>query len=230
MFVMRSIVASLLLMLVAALRAQGPVADVPEVPTFLLRYDQVRKDINLSPAAAERVGKMEAASRARIQALMKPGKRPDMKAFTAESLRSQKEIAGVLTAPQRARLKQIGYQFAGPFSLLTPKVDKQLNLSEAQRKKLKATFLASIQRTQKEVSATMPKQTGGFANRPTPEAASTMARIRIAETKKLAAETAKILTPAQNKRWQGMLGKPFPLEILYAPYVPMGGRPKRGGG
>jgi len=131
------------------------------------------------------------------------GERPDMNAIrTAMEKMNEKgktELAKILDAGQMKRIDEIQIQLAGANALLLPAVQKALGLSPDQISKLTA-----LQQKQQEANMSiMEKQRNQEISREEAQAA------REKNTKALADEFNKVLTPEQQDKFKGMAGAPF---------------------
>jgi len=124
-----------------------------------------------------------------------------------------KAIDGVLTPAQAKRLRQIDMQERWPAVLLDPDVQKELGLTDAQKKKL-GEVTADYERK----SGRLKRGTSGGAAAKTipgtdiplagqdPLTGVTPAMLR----KEYALAMKTVLTPGQQTKWDELVGKPFP--------------------
>lgn len=113
-------------------------------------------------------------------------------------------INNVLSATQKARLKQIELQMQGGSALLNPEVQKSLGITAAQK-----TKLTSLRETsQKDMRAKM--EAARKANKPLDPAA--MQKLRKAQDAKFLA----VLSASQKAKWNTMIGKPFAMPAMRA--------------
>ena len=119
-----------------------------------------------------------------------------------------------LTAEQLKRLQQLTLQQEGPWALpADPVVVTELKITDEQRKKLQAT----VGEMQKKVQPLMEEAQSGRAQ--PQEIMPRIMAIRMEYSGKL----EMILTDAQKKQWQELLGKPF--DPVMPPGGPTGQRP-----
>jgi hypothetical protein len=111
-----------------------------------------------------------------------------------------RDLKDVLQPAQRDRLGQLILQQEGPFALGRDDVRKELKITQEQMKK----FMAIVQDLQGKVQAVVKEaQSGGNPEEIRPK----IERLR----KDHARELEAVLTDAQKKQWQEMLGPPFEL-------------------
>lgn len=113
-------------------------------------------------------------------------------------------INNVLSATQKARLKQIELQMQGGSALLSPEVQKSLGITAAQKTKLTSLRDAS----QKDMRAKM--EAARKANKPMDPTA--MQKLRKAQDAKYLA----VLSASQKAKWNTMIGKPFAMPAMRA--------------
>jgi hypothetical protein len=109
-------------------------------------------------------------------------------------------LKDTLKDDQRKRLRQLELQQEGPF-VLGGELGKELKITDDQRKQ----FMAVVQDLQKKVEPLVKEaQSGGNPDDIRPK----LMKIRKEHEGKIEA----ILTDAQKKQWQEMLGKPLDLD------------------
>ena len=113
-------------------------------------------------------------------------------------------INNVMSATQKARLKQIELQMQGGSALLNPEVQKSLGITAAQKTKLTSLRESS----QKDMRAKM--EAARKANKPMDPAA--MQNLRKAQDAKYLA----VLSASQKAKWNTMIGKPFAMPAMRA--------------
>lgn len=207
--------------------AQGSV-DLPDLPVFLLRYPAVANELKLTPAKVAEIAAIERKWTNRYMAMIAPTpqnpnqvRQPTRKEMAEALKKKDASIASLLSAPQKARLKQIGYQYAGGFALTDRKVAKLLGMSEKQRHDIEAEGLRAIQRMNAATNNTVPRGSG-FRNRPS-SMKEAIARQTAARTKMMAElgkAARRTLTPKQWNQWMSLQGKAFPVSLLYSPRIP----------
>jgi hypothetical protein len=176
--------------------------------SFFVFRDKVQDDLKLS---AEQKDKLDGELRERIQDAMqffqklqdlKPEERE--KELMAYRRKAQEKLAAVLKDTlkddQRKRLRQLELQQEGPF-VLGGELGKELKITDEQRKE----FMGVVQGMQKKMEPLIKEaQSGGNPEDIRPK----LMKIRREHEGKIEA----ILTDAQKKQWQEMLGKPLELE------------------
>lgn len=146
--------------------------------------------------------KITAAQKSSLEKIMKEMRAQPRDKVTRESMQKyQTRMMGVLSASQKARLKQIELQARGGSALLDPDIQKQLGITAAQKSKLKALQ----DKFRKENMAKF--EAARKANKPMDFSA--MQKQRKAEDAKLMA----VLSQAQKAKWKAMTGKPFDMPM-----------------
>jgi hypothetical protein len=130
----------------------------------------------------------------------------------------EQALAKLLTAAQRERFKQIGWQSQGIFAFKEPEVVKALQLTPAQR--------AQIREIEREAFARRfflrphPESRGPSPDRPPPEASQLNPR-------DVVLKVLDILDDAQKQTWQALTGEPFQDPQDEFPFGPFGPPPRR---
>ncbi len=106
----------------------------------------------------------------------------------------------VLSQPQLLRLRQIEVQAQGPMAILAPDVQRELNMSEEQVRRAGDVWRRHMQ----QMTAAFEQARSGENAMPLQD--------RKAMQKKLEADLAAVLTPAQTERFKQLGGKPFQFE------------------
>jgi hypothetical protein len=199
--------------------AKNPGAEIPEEvrrqllqafgPTFLVFRAKVQTELEVTDAQRQ---KLDERLTETVQDAMrffeklnerKPEERE--KALGAYRQQAQEKLTDfqkeTLKPGQLARLRQIRLQHEGPFALGDPEVARELKLSDEQR----LQFMAVVQGMQKQVQPLIKEaQSGGKPEEIGPK----VMKLRQEHVGKIEA----ILTDAQKKQWQELLGKPFALD------------------
>lgn len=178
--------------------------------SFLVYRDKVQDDLKLT---SEQKEKLEGHLKDRLPDFMKffeglgekkaDEREKELKAFRQTA---QEKLAPVLKdtlkADQTKRLRQLELQQEGALALWeSPEVGNELKITAEQRKQ----FMAIVQELQKKVGPLIKEaQSGGNAEEIGPK----VMKIRKEAEGKLEA----LLTDAQKKQWQEMLGKPLKLD------------------
>lgn len=208
------------LVLVGLAGAPAAAQDVPEEArkaiaqnlhgSFLVFRDKVQDDLKLT---SEQKEKLEGHLKDRLPDFMKffeglgekkaDEREKELKAFRQTA---QEKLAPVLKdtlkADQTKRLRQLELQQEGALALWeSPEVGKELKITDEQRKQ----FMVVVQELQKKIGPLIKEaQSGGNAEEIRPK----VMKIRKEAEGKLEA----LLTDAQKKQWQEMLGKPLKLD------------------
>lgn len=195
-----------------------------EYPLFLLRRSLVQKELKISAATAKKLDQIQKESMARYLKLIAPGPEDPSQVRAADPVKVRQErmktdaaMLALLSATQKSRLLQIGYQYNGAFSFAEPTVAKKLGLSANQKSKLDSAAKAAMDEYHKAVSPIV--RPGSIVKPHTPIATTTkrLMEAKVTMMKKLNAAADKILTGAQRKVWKQMQGKPFDVAPLYNP-------------
>lgn len=167
----------------------------------------VQRDINATDDQKTKIAALNETMREEMRGAFSGfaggGERPDMNAIRASmekmNEKGKTELAKILDAGQMKRIDEIQIQLAGANALLLPAVQKALGLSPDQVSKLTA-----LQQKQQEANMSiMEKQRNQEISREEAQAA------REKNTKALADEFNKVLTPEQSDKFKAMAGKPF---------------------
>lgn len=112
----------------------GPVLSMPQVQKELkLSDDQITK-------LKDALGKVMSNYRDTFTKLQRMSPEEQQKTFKALNEESQKAIGGVLKPEQLKRYKQIQWQMSGFGAIQDPELQKELKLSDEQKKKLDSHF------------------------------------------------------------------------------------------
>ncbi|MBX3110698.1 MAG: hypothetical protein KF857_01710 [Fimbriimonadaceae bacterium] len=110
--------------------------------SFLLRREDVQKDLKLTTEQKTKLDEIQQAQREKMREMFQNGGGgTDRQAMMEAMQKMQKEndeaVNKVLTADQQKRLKQIGIQLAGDRAILDPEVQKELGMTAEQTDKIK---------------------------------------------------------------------------------------------
>lgn len=110
--------------------------------SFLLRREDVQKDLKLTTEQKSKLDEIQQAQREKMREMFQNGGGgTDRQAMMEAMQKMQKEndeaVNKVLTADQQKRLKQIGIQLAGDRAILDPEVQKELGMTAEQTDKIK---------------------------------------------------------------------------------------------
>ncbi len=124
------------------------------------------------------------------------------KKFAEATQAAEKEMAGILSAEQTKRLKEITLQQAGPMALARPEVAKDVGLTDDQLAKIKEITDAYASETRAQFQAG-----GGGGDRE--EARKKRETLR----KDTGDKVLALLKDDQKKAWEKLVGEPFKGEI-----------------
>lgn len=127
--------------------ALGPFLSNPDVQKELKLSDE---QINKLKDSIGKVLEKYKADMANFQRMSPDEQQKKMKAFSEEN---NKAILGVLDAKQKKRFKQIQWQVSGDWSLQDPELQKELKLSDEQKKKLDGIFNEAQKKTQELIKS-----------------------------------------------------------------------------
>jgi hypothetical protein len=189
------------------------------ISRVLIENADVQKDLKVTPEQARKIGELAKEIRKadqlfllRIQADL-TGTPPTPEQIKATVLAEwykkliathekdpgpavAKYLTELLTAEQNKRLAQLDAQARGPFAFLDGKIAGELGITEVQR----AAIAKELQESNKKKSAIFKDAKGE----------NQKAQKKIAELHRgLTADFVKMLTPAQEKIWQSLVGEPF---------------------
>lgn len=203
---------------------------------MLLRSEAVQKDLGLSAEAVEKITKLAEETQGQMRAEMEKltggggfqalqnlsdeqrqefqKKMLELTQKTQE--KTQAALKDVLNAEQQTRLKQIGWQVAGPQAINDAEVAKELNLTDDQKKQLAAAGEEATSKL-RELGRGEGDQQERFAK---------MQEINKARDEKVAG----VLTADQKAAFEKLKGKAFDVSQLRGGFGPGGGRPGRGPG
>lgn len=223
--------ALLLLLLTAFARPQTPPPPIERIGLTLLTSPEIRKELKLSKEVSAQVEAEFKAYVEKAQSLFQ-GKttQAEQKAALGELRKVQdataSRILGKLTPSQRLRLRQLTLQSQSVLLILHPEVVKELGLTSQQIGKLKGirekaeAKVRELEMRRRSQLEAVPKPRQGAGQK---EVQDYNQRIQ-AEIKSFAATDQKqiqswskeaerdslaVLTPAQRKKWDQMLGPRF---------------------
>jgi hypothetical protein len=184
----------------------------------MLEQPSVQREIQATPQQVSDAKQLADSLRGRLQGL---SQLPKEEAAARVAEVRQTAIAGqqkILSAQQYARLREIGWQQAGPLIALgIPEVAQGVGLTMSQRVHLKELQEGMIQRV-----ARMAPQQGGVGR-----IRSTLDALRELQASKQQADAQALalLTPEQQQSWSRLQGAPFQGEVSFG-----GGAGGLGGG
>jgi hypothetical protein len=134
--------------------AQAALAEAPEPRALLgpelmlLSQPEVQTDLNLTRQQAKKIDALAAGFRAdagRAQGAKGKADSPDPTANLDEEVAAyNRELAVVLTGPQRQRVREIQIQMLGNVALLEPPIQKQVGLSPEETKQIDAAAQENV--------------------------------------------------------------------------------------
>src|SRR4051812_18562218 len=90
-----------------------------QYPVFLIRYPSVQKDLGLSAGTTQKITQLQKDSERRYMSMISPApggtgnvRQPTRKQIEGERQKTESAILVLLSAKQKARLKEIGLQYA----------------------------------------------------------------------------------------------------------------------
>jgi Spy/CpxP family protein refolding chaperone len=185
-------------------RGMGPGMG-PGGGLFLLRLDQVQKELNLTDDQKEKIKTL-------TQDLM-PGRPPEGQAPSREERqarmeKARKALADILKPEQMERFKQIEIQVQGAAALMNPDIAKTLAITDDQKAKLKAIGDETREKMQKLFESMRD------LSRDEREAKRTENQKAIRELGKEAMDKSlAVLTSEQRDKFEKMKGKKFDLDF-----------------
>jgi hypothetical protein len=185
----------------------------------LLHYPEVQQELKLTPEQEQKLKQAQKDTQAHmvelVRGMSKLSPEERRKRFGTFQDEQDRTLVDLLSAKQRARLRQIEIQAAGPEALLRTDVAGELGLSGDQRQRL---------RTAAEAGTTdLETATAAYRNQQNLTAAQQEAvKQRISEVRKESGlKLMRILTAAQRKQFEELQGPPF--------HLPDGGTPVASG-
>lgn len=176
-------------------------------PAFMVFRDKVQEELKLSDEQKKKLEKrLQDTVQDAMQFFQKPGDNTEEreKEHHAYVEKAQENLTaflqGLLQEEQFKRLRQVMLQREGLFALGHPEVMKELEITDKQRQQ----FVEVVQELQKKTEPLMKEaQNGGKPEEIGPK----LMKVRKEHEGKIDA----ILSDAQKKQWQKMLGKPLDL-------------------
>lgn len=213
-------------------QAPGNVGTVSDASYGLLDDPAVRKEIKLTPTQDAFIkGEFKRVNESVRQIMSKrPTNEAEMKAAQSKMGSLQLNFyAGLkkkLTPPQAKRLRELGLQFFGPFSMLSPEIQKELGMTSAQVNKVKAAQKSLFDKTKELQSMrrdqvrTIPPPKDRNDQKAVKEyvakVQAMMAKFGPGDGKTIAgykksaeAQALNALSAAQKGKWQAMKGVKF---------------------
>ncbi len=181
-------------------------------PAMLLNSQDVQKELKLTDEQKEKVTKFGEEQREKMREAFQDaqGDREKMQDLMRKSAEAgEKFVKDTLKPEQQKRLHQIQLQAGGVQTFNDEKVQKELNLTDAQKEKLK-TLSDDLNKDRQELF-----QGGGGAE--------TMQKMQ-ALNKEYLTKAQDVLNAEQKTKWKEMTGEPFTGQVFG------GFRGRRGGG
>jgi hypothetical protein len=169
---------------------------------FFVSRDKVQEELKFSDYQKKKLREKltDDVQEAKKVFSLKAGERD--KAMQSLRQTSHKKLAGflkeILTLEQLKRFQQLKLQYDTPAIMLQPETVKELKITDEQRKQ----FIGLVQEMQKEIEPLMKQAKS--AGKPE-EILPKVIKLRLDCQEKVEA----LLSDAQKKQWQGMIGKPF---------------------
>jgi hypothetical protein len=169
----------------------------------LAQQKSVQDELKLSEEQIEKLKQVGAKMREAFGGGGGGGDREEARKKFAEATQAaEKDMAGILSADQTKRLKEITLQQIGPMAFARPEVAKEVGLSDDQQAKVKEITDAYSSETRAQFQAG-----GGGGDRE--EARKKRETLRKDTGDKLLA----LLKDDQKKAWEKLVGEPFKGEI-----------------
>lgn len=167
-----------------------------------VQQKSVQDELKLTADQVEKLKQVGEKMRESFGGRTAGGDREELRKKFAEAVQAaEKDMAGILSADQSKRLKEITSQQAGPMVLARPEVAKEVGLTDDQQAKVKEITDAYSS------DASARFQAGGGGDREEARKKRETAR-KEANDKVLA-----LLKDDQKKAWEKLLGEPFKGEI-----------------
>jgi hypothetical protein len=183
----------------AARPAEKVTPEGNTVQLLLLRQKSVQEELKLSPDVVKKVMDFTNKQHAELHKARKLGKE-ELKAKLKELRDENKQFLDkALTPEQHKRVNQIALQVTGLFQLNRPEVAQVLNLTKAQKVKLRVLQRAARKKLAQVLDAKSPQ-----------ERKELFAKLRAETRKKIRA----ILTKAQKDQVKEIVGKRFTGDIV----------------
>ncbi|MFN8221301.1 MAG: Spy/CpxP family protein refolding chaperone [Fimbriimonadales bacterium] len=169
----------------------------------------VQKELAITDAQKTKIEDLATKAREDRRAMMEEmrnsGGQPDMEAMRAANekmaAKQKKDLEGILNADQLKRLGEIDIQLQGGRALMNPEVQKKLNLTDDQKKKL--TDIQADQREKMQQAMEDLRSGGGQPDR------TEMQKVMEKLNAENSAAMLAVLTAEQKAQFEAMKGKPF---------------------
>lgn len=182
----------------------GPASDHPASVAILLGLDSVRSDLKISGSQAAKLDEIRSSFRAKSRAIVAAAdtshesqRAAEARLFALREKTSAQALA-VLTSKQQTRLQEVESQFLGGTILVSPKIQKQLDLTPAQTAAIDkirvrgTSFVAKINASYKDGGISYQERITQLRNR------------RLADAESL----LRVLSPSQRQAFANLTGTP----------------------
>jgi len=182
----------------------GPASDHPASVAILLGLDSVRSDLKISNSQAAQLDEIRSSFRAKSRLIVSAAGTSNESHQAAEASlfalrdKTSAQALAVLTSKQKKRLQEVESQFLGGTILVSPKIQKQLNLTAAQTasiEKIRAkgtVFVTKLNATYKDGAISHQERIIQLRNRRLADAGSLL----------------RVLSPSQRQAFANLTGKP----------------------
>ena len=179
-------IAFLLLAAASSARAQGKEARKhPSGEPSIITRDYIQDELKLSDDQKHKLQKTS----------------PDFRKVLDSQEKTWAFLEEVLSAEQLKRFEQLELQHEGPPALFRPEIVKELQITGAQRKQ----FMGLVQEMTKKLEPLI-KKAKSAAN---PQQMEKMRQEALKMRQDCQGKMEALMSDAQKKQWQEMLGKPF---------------------
>ncbi len=197
------------------LAQMGP-SFVPEYMPALIGIPEVAKELKVTPAQQAKIKLLRAEAQKELAEMLERSQnktRPSLAQVQQKMEQGQIKALVALNSSQKVRLHQLTMQYLGAYALQSSNLVRALKITGKQLRELTSATAEALKNVQK----TARQGGSGYRNLPNSDASKQYLKTRIDSIKSLNAKASQILTSSQSRRWKAMMGKPFPLDILYRP-------------
>jgi len=183
----------------------GPASDHPASVAILLGLDSVRSDLKISGTQAAQLDEIRSSFRVKSRAIVSAAGTSNESQRAAETRvfalrdKTSADALAVLTSKQKKRLQEVESQFLGGTILVSPKIQKQLDLTPAQS--------AAIEKIRARGTASVTKINASYKNGAIShqERVTQLRNLRLADAESL----LRVLSPSQRQAFATLTGKPI---------------------
>jgi Spy/CpxP family protein refolding chaperone len=181
---------------------------------FLVRNKSVQKELKLSDDQVKKIDEAVARIDAKHTEEFKTAKNIEDKKERFEkfgeiqktvSEEVMKDLGDILSADQTKRLKEIEVQVRGPRVFQNAELQKDLNLTDDQKDKIKTI----LEDTDKDLQDVRQSNQGNFEE---------IAKKTRAINKESLEKIVAVLTPDQKKAWKEKTGEPFEIQFDFSQF------------